>query len=213
MLSSLQYSSVGLHVLTKSSLSLPKLAMSSSRLPSSTRLLRTGATISRLQYSSQVRSLIGSAISSHADRRLQFHCCSTLASTSGAQIYSVKSNVSGSWGIFSRLLSANVLVSLQSGCSGQGSFSSRLDCFHIRRNARRQPTERVRLLTPFYCKRRITDNRSSRFGFGYWRDPGPWAGSDASSQLRSFVNAVAVAGFCMGGPEYISSMLISTVRV
>ena len=57
-------------------------------------------------------------------------------------------------------------------------------------------------------QRSVADNKSSRFGFRYWRDPGPWAGSDASSQLHSFVNAVAVAGFCMGGPEYISSMLL-----
>ena len=65
---------------------------------------------------------------------------------------------------------------------------------------------------PMLLRRRTTNNRSSRFGFRYWRDPGPWAGSDASSQLQSFVNAVAVAGFCMGGPEYISNMLLITDR-
>ncbi|KAK7407833.1 hypothetical protein QQX98_010004 [Neonectria punicea] len=43
-----------------------------------------------------------------------------------------------------------------------------------------------------------------RFGFRYWRDPGVWAGTSPSSRLESFVNAVNVAGFCMGGPEYIS---------
>ncbi|OJJ00289.1 hypothetical protein ASPVEDRAFT_149252 [Aspergillus versicolor CBS 583.65] len=43
-----------------------------------------------------------------------------------------------------------------------------------------------------------------RFGFRYWRDPGPWAGADPSNRLMSFVNAVSVAAFCMGGPEYIS---------
>ncbi|KAL3466699.1 amino acid permease/ SLC12A domain-containing protein [Aspergillus heterothallicus] len=43
-----------------------------------------------------------------------------------------------------------------------------------------------------------------RFGFRYWREPGVWAGSGPSERLMSFVNAVNVAGFCMGGPEYIS---------
>ncbi|RBR25608.1 uncharacterized protein FIESC28_01571 [Fusarium coffeatum] len=43
-----------------------------------------------------------------------------------------------------------------------------------------------------------------RFGFRYWKDPGVWAGDDASGRLQSFVNAVNVAGFVMGGPEYIS---------
>jgi amino acid transporter len=43
-----------------------------------------------------------------------------------------------------------------------------------------------------------------RFGFRHWRDPGVWAGDDSSKRLMSFINAVNVAGFCMGGPEYIS---------
>ncbi|KAK8068769.1 hypothetical protein PG994_005385 [Apiospora phragmitis] len=43
-----------------------------------------------------------------------------------------------------------------------------------------------------------------RFGFGHWRDPGVWVGADSSRRLVSFVNAVNVAGFCMGVPEYIS---------
>ncbi|WVQ65195.1 uncharacterized protein L199_003368 [Kwoniella botswanensis] len=43
-----------------------------------------------------------------------------------------------------------------------------------------------------------------RFGFRYWKNPGPWAGETASGRLESFVNAVNVAGFCMGGPEYLS---------
>ncbi|KUJ06754.1 uncharacterized protein LY89DRAFT_743666 [Mollisia scopiformis] len=43
-----------------------------------------------------------------------------------------------------------------------------------------------------------------RYGFRYWRDPGPWAGTSPSTRLESFINAVNVAGFCMGGPEYIS---------
>ncbi|KAL4810346.1 amino acid permease/ SLC12A domain-containing protein [Aspergillus unguis] len=43
-----------------------------------------------------------------------------------------------------------------------------------------------------------------RFGFRYWREPGIWAGADPSNRLMSFVNAVNVAAFCMGGPEYIS---------
>ncbi|KAJ4345390.1 uncharacterized protein N0V89_011520 [Didymosphaeria variabile] len=43
-----------------------------------------------------------------------------------------------------------------------------------------------------------------RFGFRTWRDPGVWAGDDSSRRLMSFLNAVNVAGFCMGGPEYIS---------
>ncbi|KAJ5584726.1 uncharacterized protein N7459_004526 [Penicillium hispanicum] len=43
-----------------------------------------------------------------------------------------------------------------------------------------------------------------RFGFRYWKEPGLWAGADSSGRLMSFVNAVNVAGFCMGGPEYIS---------
>ncbi|WRT65955.1 uncharacterized protein IL334_002906 [Kwoniella shivajii] len=43
-----------------------------------------------------------------------------------------------------------------------------------------------------------------KFGFRYWKDPGPWAGEDASGKLEAFINAVNVAGFCMGGPEYIS---------
>lgn len=45
----------------------------------------------------------------------------------------------------------------------------------------------------------------SRFGFRYWKSPGPWAGEDSSGRLISFLNAVNVAGFCMAGPEYISS--------
>ncbi|CAP85750.1 Pc20g04210 [Penicillium rubens Wisconsin 54-1255] len=45
---------------------------------------------------------------------------------------------------------------------------------------------------------------NDRFGFRYWKDPGPWAGADPSNRLMSFVNAVNVAAFCMGGPEYIS---------
>ncbi|KAJ0424043.1 amino acid permease/ SLC12A domain-containing protein [Aspergillus carlsbadensis] len=44
----------------------------------------------------------------------------------------------------------------------------------------------------------------SRFGFRYWRYPGVWSGASHSERLMSFVNAVNVAGFCMGGPEYIS---------
>ncbi|WVR04390.1 hypothetical protein IAU60_001392 [Kwoniella sp. DSM 27419] len=43
-----------------------------------------------------------------------------------------------------------------------------------------------------------------KYGFRYWKDPGPWAGDSASKKLMSFVNAVNVAGFCTGGPEYIS---------
>ncbi|KAM0439262.1 hypothetical protein ACHAQK_006368 [Fusarium lateritium] len=46
---------------------------------------------------------------------------------------------------------------------------------------------------------------NDRFGFRYWKDPGVWAGNDAGERLQSFVNAVNVAGFVMGGPEYISS--------
>lgn len=53
----------------------------------------------------------------------------------------------------------------------------------------------------------------SRFGFRYWRDPGPWAGADPSNRLMSFVNAVNVAAFCMGGPEYISSKQAATRNV
>ncbi|KAF4428889.1 Amino acid transporter [Fusarium acutatum] len=45
---------------------------------------------------------------------------------------------------------------------------------------------------------------NDRFGFRYWKDPGVWAGDDAGSRLEFFVNAVNVAGFVMGGPEYIS---------
>jgi amino acid transporter len=44
----------------------------------------------------------------------------------------------------------------------------------------------------------------SVYGFRYWKDPGVWAGSTAGKRLESFINAVNVAGFCMGGPEYIS---------
>ncbi|KAL4969641.1 amino acid permease/ SLC12A domain-containing protein [Aspergillus stella-maris] len=45
---------------------------------------------------------------------------------------------------------------------------------------------------------------NDRFGFRYWREPGVWAGADPSNRLMSFINAVNVAAFCMGGPEYIS---------
>ncbi|RSL50948.1 hypothetical protein CEP53_008612 [Fusarium sp. AF-6] len=45
---------------------------------------------------------------------------------------------------------------------------------------------------------------NDRFGFRYWKDPGPWAGDDASNRLISFLNALNVAGFCIVGPEYIS---------
>ncbi|KAL4884582.1 amino acid permease/ SLC12A domain-containing protein [Aspergillus karnatakaensis] len=45
---------------------------------------------------------------------------------------------------------------------------------------------------------------NDRFGFRYWKDPGVWAGDGPSDRLMSFINAVNVAGFCMGGPEYIS---------
>ncbi|KAF5705840.1 amino acid transporter [Fusarium globosum] len=54
---------------------------------------------------------------------------------------------------------------------------------------------------------------NDRFGFRYWKDPGVWAGDDAGSRLESFVNAVNVAGFVMGGPEYISSHVISMERL
>ncbi|WWC88150.1 uncharacterized protein L201_003055 [Kwoniella dendrophila CBS 6074] len=43
-----------------------------------------------------------------------------------------------------------------------------------------------------------------RFGFRYWKNPGPWAGDSPSTKLESFINAVNVAGFCVGGPDYIS---------
>lgn len=43
-----------------------------------------------------------------------------------------------------------------------------------------------------------------RFGFRYWKNPGPWAGDSSSTRLESFINAVNTAGFCIGGPEYIS---------
>jgi amino acid transporter len=42
------------------------------------------------------------------------------------------------------------------------------------------------------------------YGFRYWKNPGPWAGDSPSTRLESLINAVNVAGFCMGGPEYIS---------
>ncbi|RSM02437.1 hypothetical protein CDV31_010939 [Fusarium ambrosium] len=45
---------------------------------------------------------------------------------------------------------------------------------------------------------------NDRFGFRYWKHPGPWAGDDASNRLISFLNALNVAGFCTVGPEYIS---------
>jgi amino acid permease len=60
--------------------------------------------------------------------------------------------------------------------------------------------------TPAITKLNLT--LCSRFGFRYWKDPGPWAGADPSNRLMSFVNAVNVAAFCMGGPEYISSKFI-----
>ncbi|WVQ79668.1 hypothetical protein IAT38_001768 [Cryptococcus sp. DSM 104549] len=41
------------------------------------------------------------------------------------------------------------------------------------------------------------------YGFRYWKDPGPWVGDSPSTRLQSFINAVNVAGFCIG-PEYIS---------
>ncbi|KAI4729971.1 putative amino acid transporter [Aureobasidium sp. EXF-10728] len=43
-----------------------------------------------------------------------------------------------------------------------------------------------------------------RFGFRFWKEPGPWAGNSPATRLESFMNAVNVAGFCMGGPEYLS---------
>ncbi|EGU76456.1 hypothetical protein FOPG_11227 [Fusarium oxysporum f. sp. conglutinans race 2 54008] len=43
-----------------------------------------------------------------------------------------------------------------------------------------------------------------RFGFRYWQNPGPWAGNTAPTRLQSFVNGVNVAGYCIGGPEYLS---------
>ncbi|KAL4913701.1 amino acid permease/ SLC12A domain-containing protein [Aspergillus aurantiobrunneus] len=45
---------------------------------------------------------------------------------------------------------------------------------------------------------------NDRFGFRYWKEPGIWAGADPSNRLMSFIDAVNVAAFCMGGPEYIS---------
>jgi len=44
----------------------------------------------------------------------------------------------------------------------------------------------------------------SRFGFRYWKEPTPWVGDSPATRLESFINAVNVAGFCMGGPEYLS---------
>ncbi|KAL5334342.1 amino acid permease/ SLC12A domain-containing protein [Aspergillus crustosus] len=46
--------------------------------------------------------------------------------------------------------------------------------------------------------------QKDRFGFRYWKEPGVWAGESHSGRLMSFINAVNVAAFCMGGPEYIS---------
>ncbi|KAG5795449.1 hypothetical protein H9Q69_005498 [Fusarium xylarioides] len=43
-----------------------------------------------------------------------------------------------------------------------------------------------------------------RFGFRYWKNPGPWVGNTAPTRLQSFVNGVNVAGYCIGGPEYLS---------
>ena len=43
-----------------------------------------------------------------------------------------------------------------------------------------------------------------RFGFRYWKNPGVWAGNSGLTRLESFVNAVNVAGYCIGGPEYLS---------
>ncbi|EWY95049.1 hypothetical protein FOYG_04174 [Fusarium oxysporum NRRL 32931] len=43
-----------------------------------------------------------------------------------------------------------------------------------------------------------------RFGFWYWQNPGPWVGNTAPTRLQSFVNGVNVAGYCIGGPEYLS---------
>ncbi len=45
---------------------------------------------------------------------------------------------------------------------------------------------------------------NDRFGFRYWKDPGPWMGDTPTDRLLSFINAVNVAGFCMAGPDYIS---------
>ena len=44
----------------------------------------------------------------------------------------------------------------------------------------------------------------SVYGFQHCKSPGPWVGNTAGTRLQSFVNAVNVAGFVMGGPEYIS---------
>ncbi|KAH0285379.1 putative amino acid transporter [Aureobasidium namibiae CBS 147.97] len=43
-----------------------------------------------------------------------------------------------------------------------------------------------------------------RFGFRYWKEPTPWVGDSPATRLESFINSVNVAGFCMGGPEYLS---------
>ncbi|CAI6095196.1 unnamed protein product [Clonostachys chloroleuca] len=43
-----------------------------------------------------------------------------------------------------------------------------------------------------------------RFGFRFWQNPGPWVGNTAPTRLQSFVNGVNVAGYCIGGPEYLS---------
>ncbi|WWD22589.1 hypothetical protein CI109_107082 [Kwoniella shandongensis] len=43
-----------------------------------------------------------------------------------------------------------------------------------------------------------------KYGFRYWKNPGPWVGDSPSTRLESFINAINVAGFCMGGPEYLS---------
>lgn len=51
---------------------------------------------------------------------------------------------------------------------------------------------------------RVARLTCSVYGFRYWKEPGPWVGNTAGTRLQSFVNAVNVAGFVMGGPEYIS---------
>ncbi|KAI5236555.1 putative amino acid transporter [Aureobasidium subglaciale] len=45
---------------------------------------------------------------------------------------------------------------------------------------------------------------NDRFGFRYYKEPGPWVGRTPTTRLESFINAVNVAGFVVAGPDYIS---------
>ncbi|OCF44858.1 amino acid transporter [Kwoniella heveanensis CBS 569] len=48
--------------------------------------------------------------------------------------------------------------------------------------------------------------QGDKFGFRYWKDPGPFAGETAALRMKGIFDAVLWAAFALGGPDWISLM-------